>query len=80
MIVLLVYFISIIYFFSSRFESGNVDIKTFFSALNWRESPIPHPKAGDEKVDENKIFELTTLERQELRVNYPALLKDLSGN
>lgn len=67
-------------FFSSRFENGKVDIKTFFSALNWRETPIPHPKAGDEKVDENKAFELTTLERQELRVNYPALLKDLSGN
>jgi hypothetical protein len=50
-----------------------------FSALNWRETPIPHPKPpqDDSRADEKKIFESTTLERQQLRINYSNLVAEL---
>ena len=67
-------------FISSRYETGNVDLKTLYSALNWRESPIPHPKAAEEaKVEDNKLIESSSLLRQQMRINYPALLQDLEG-
>ena len=55
-------------------------MKTLYSALNWRESPIPHPKAPEEvKVEDNKLLESSSLLRQQLRINYPALIQDLVG-
>ena len=52
----------------------------FFSALNWRETPIPFPKQTKEdnnQIDEKKIFESTTLERQQLKINYANLIMEL---
>jgi hypothetical protein len=66
---------------SSRKECGNVDLKVFFSALNWRETPVTFPKQiqdDNHKIDEKKIFESTTLERQQLKINYPNLIAELN--
>jgi hypothetical protein len=49
-------------------------------ALNWRENPIQNPRSGrgEERLDE-KTFQLsTTNERQQLKINYGALIADLS--
>jgi hypothetical protein len=64
---------------SSRVEHGNVDMRALLTSLNWRETPIPNPKTGDleERLDDLKLFESTTLERQNLKVNYNALIEEL---
>jgi hypothetical protein len=53
----------------------------FFSALNWRETTISSPNQvqDDSKIDEKKIFESTTLERQELKINYANLISELKS-
>jgi hypothetical protein len=54
-------------------------MRALLTSLNWRETPIPNPKTGDleERLDDLKLFESTTLERQNLKVDYNALIEEL---
>jgi hypothetical protein len=63
----------------SRNEQGNIDLRALLSALNWRESPVPHPRQEDDRRDDKKVFESTTLDRQQMKVNYAALLEEIKG-
>ena len=52
------------------------------AAINWKENPVVPPKEALENLrpDDSRIFETSTLERQQLRVNYSALISELNGN
>jgi len=63
----------------SRNELGNIDLRALLSALNWRESPVPHPRQEDDRRDDKKVFESTTLDRQQMKVNYAALLEEIKS-
>lgn len=57
-----------------------MDLKAFLSAMNWKENAITNPRIDEDfRLDDRKLFESTTLERQNLKVNYNALMADLNG-
>ena len=68
-------------YLSTRNETGGlINVEALISTLNWRDTPVSAPKLAEtSSVEDNKLLETTTLERQNLRINYEALLKDLSG-
>ncbi|CAF0855388.1 unnamed protein product [Brachionus calyciflorus] len=67
---------------NTRLESGNICLRNLLTTLNWRENPVAAPKETFQNIrpDDSKIFETSTLERQQLRVNYSALISELNGN
>lgn len=67
---------------SSLLKNGQVDLQAFLSAMNWKENAIANPRSEEEmiRLDDKKMFETTTLERQRIFVNYSALMADLNGN
>jgi hypothetical protein len=76
--------VDLFFLFSSRVESGNVDVRCLVGVLNWKENPIQNPRSSsssqndDRQEDNSKIFQTTTLERLQLKINYQALLSDLA--
>jgi hypothetical protein len=64
-------------------ENGTIDYQDLVKALNWRSYPIPNPKTSttyEPRVNgEGKEYEITTMQRQQLNINYKALLEDLYG-
>ena len=63
-------------------ENGTIDYQDFVKALNWRDYPISHPKentAEPRVKGEGKEYEVTTMERQQLNVNYTGLLDEAFG-
>lgn len=63
-------------------ENGTIDYQDFVKALNWRDYPVAHPKQSSEEPrvkGEGKEYELTTMERQQLNVNYSGLLEEAFG-
>ncbi len=67
---------------SSRNSNGLIDIRALLLALNWRESPVAPPRTAESDSfgnDDKRIFESTTLERQNLKVNYANFVAELRG-
>lgn len=55
-------------------ERGDIDLNSLLSTLNWRENPAQHPKGGEEMTIQ-KDSEFTSLDSQNLEINYQELIK-----
>lgn len=64
-----------IIFFSVRNEAGNIDLNALLSTINWRENIIQHPK---ENNLESKESDFTSLDKQNLEINYNELIKEIN--
>jgi hypothetical protein len=62
-------------------SNGTIDYQDFVKALNWRDYPVAHPKYNTTQEPrqngEGKEYEITTMQRQQLLVNYTQLLNDI---
>lgn len=58
-----------------------IDYQDFVKAMNWRDFPVPHPKKPEiDDQSDPRDFSLTTMQRQDYKVNYNALLDEIFGN
>ena len=55
-------------------------MKTLMTTLNWRESPVAHPKGADGKISEVKTNDFNETKIQNLDVDYQELINNLNGN
>jgi len=58
-----------------RNEAGNIDLNALLSTINWRENIIQHPK---ENNIETKESDFTSLDKQNLEINYNELIKEIN--
>lgn len=58
-----------------RNEAGNIDFNALLSTINWRENIIQHPK---ESNTESKESDFTSLDKQNLEINYNELIKEIN--
>lgn len=59
---------------SVKTERGDIDLNSLLSTLNWRENPVQHPKGSEERTSQ-KDSEFTSLDSQNLEINYQELIK-----